>query len=78
MARLQASELGIWLSAVDGYYPLAVNPTSHFADYTAHKRRQKPSEFGDACEYLECSKYDAVAEHEEYDEYLHTTYVLFM
>ena len=78
MARLQASKLRIWLSAVDGNYPLAVNPASQFADYTAQKRRQKPSEFGDACEYLECSKYDAVAEHEEYDEYLHTTYVLFM
>ena len=45
--------------------PLAVNPTSQFADYTAQKRRQKPSELGDAYEYLECSKHDAVAEHEE-------------
>ena len=57
---------------------LAVNPTSQFADYTAQKRRQKPSEFGDACEYLKCSKYNAVAEHEEQYKYLHTTYVLFM
>ena len=78
MARLQVSELRIWLSAADGYYPLAVNPASQFADYTAQKRRQKPSEFGDACEYLKCSKYNAVAEHEEQYKYLHTTYVLFM
>ena len=78
MARLQVSELRIWLSAADGYYPLAVNFASQFADYTAQKRRQKPSEFGDACEYLKCSKYNAVAEHEEQYKYLHTTYVLFM
>ena len=78
MARLQASKLEIWLSAADGHYPLAVNPASQFADYTAQKRRQKPSEFGDAYEYLEYSKYDAVAEHKEQYKYLHTTYVLFM
>jgi hypothetical protein len=78
LARLQASKLEIWLSSVDGHYPLAVNPTSQFADYTAQKRRQKPSELGDAYEYLECSKHDAVAEHEEQYKYLHSTYVLFM
>ncbi|SEA02044.1 hypothetical protein SAMN05216462_0330 [Xylanibacter ruminicola] len=78
MARLQASKLEIWLSAADGHYPLAVNPASQFTDYAAQKRRQKPSEFGDAYEYLEYSKYDAVAEHEEQYKYLHTTYVLFM
>jgi len=33
---------------------------------------------GDAYEYLECSKHDAVAEHEEQYKYLHSTYVLFM
>ena len=78
MARLQVSELRIWLSAADGYYPLAVNPASQFTDYAAQKRRQEPSELDDACEYLECSKHDAVAEHEEQYKYLHTTYVLFM
>ena len=57
---------------------LAVNPTSQFAEYTAQKRRQKPSKLGDAYEYLECSKHDAVAEHEEQYKYLHSTYVLFM
>ena len=78
LTRLQASKLEIWLSAVEGYYPLAVNPASQFADYTAQKRRQKPSELGDACKYLEYSKHDTVAEHEEQYKYLHTTYVLFM
>ena len=57
---------------------LAVNPTSQFADYTAQKRRQKPSELGDAYEYLECSKHDAVAKHEEQYKYLHTIHVSFM
>ncbi|MBQ7426307.1 MAG: hypothetical protein IJV20_03540 [Prevotella sp.] len=78
MARLQVSELRIWLSAADGYYPLAVNPASQFTDYAAQKRRQEPSELDDTCEYLECSKHDAVAKHEEQYKYLHTTHVLFM
>ena len=78
MARLQVSKLEIWLSADDGNRPLAVNPACQFADYTIQKRRQKPSELGDASDYLECSKDDTVAEHKEYDEYLHTTFVLLL
>ena len=71
----QAPSVETWNLVLSSRWPLplAVNSASQFADYTAQKHRQKPSEFGDACEYLEYSKYNAVAEHKEQYKYLHET-----